>query len=203
MVSLSDAPSDGDSDISGHSGCAVVEFRKDCPCLHDALDFEQAYEADHLSRKVWIANDEVRTELKKMQPSSYDHFQRIFSGREKGKLQKMLSEGTEKNTSMNHSLRLASLEQQKADDNVLKLAEEQKRQQEALHNRIIQLEQQLDAKQAGEMEIEQLRGTLNMMKHMEDDDDAEVMQIKEGVLKDLREKEEEHIIYKTLAEILS
>ncbi|KAI4302396.1 hypothetical protein MLD38_038145 [Melastoma candidum] len=292
----------------GHSGCAVVEFGKDWPCLRNALAFEQAYEADHHGRKDWTANDEVKTglyawvaraedyfstgivaehlhkigdvrtiseieeeearkhdklendlkniievknkymqemavrcdetsnslnvlieekdkllqsyneELKKMQSSSHDHFQRIFSDHEKQKLQleshkkalelrgqeleqreaknevdrKMLSEEIEKNALMNSSLRLASLEQQKADDNVLKLAEEQKKQQEALHNRIIQLERQLDAKQALEMEIEQLRGTLNVMKHMEDDDDAEVLQKIEGMLKDLREKEEEY-----------
>lgn len=37
------------------------------------------------------------------------------------------------------------------------------RQKEDLHKRIIQLEKQLDAKQAIELEIEQLRGSLNVM----------------------------------------
>jgi len=46
------------------------------------------------------------------------------------------------------------------------------RQKEKLHNRIIQLEKQLDAKQALELEIEQLRGQLNVMKHMGDDGDV-------------------------------
>lgn len=65
------------------------------------------------------------------------------------------------------------------------------RQKEKLHNRIIQLEKQLDAKQALELEIEQLRGQLNVMKHMGDDGDVEVLQKVEAILKQLREREGE------------
>lgn len=65
------------------------------------------------------------------------------------------------------------------------------RQKEELHNRIIQLEKQLDAKQALELEIERMRGTLNVMKHMEDDEDCEVLQKMESLIKDMREKEGE------------
>ncbi|MBA0694849.1 hypothetical protein Goari_005117 [Gossypium aridum] len=71
----------------------------------------------------------------------------------------------------------------------MKLAEDQKRQKEELHNRIIQLEKQLDQKQALELEIEQLRGSLNVIRHMGDEDDKEVLQKIEASLKDLREKE--------------
>lgn len=63
------------------------------------------------------------------------------------------------------------------------------RQKEELHNRIIQLEKQLDAKQALELEIEQLRGSVNVMKHMEDEDDAEILKKVDVLLSDLREKE--------------
>lgn len=65
------------------------------------------------------------------------------------------------------------------------------RQKEKLHNRIIQLEKQLDAKQALELEIEQLRGQLNVMKHMGDDGDVEVLQKVDTILKQLREREGE------------
>ncbi|GAV85243.1 LOW QUALITY PROTEIN: XH domain-containing protein, partial [Cephalotus follicularis] len=65
------------------------------------------------------------------------------------------------------------------------------RQKEELHNRIIKLEMQLDAKEALELEIEQMRGTLNVMKHMGDDGDSEVLTKVEKVLEDMREKEEE------------
>lgn len=127
------------------------------------------------------------------------------------------------NAKQNSSLQLAALEQKKADENVMKLAEDHQvclllsfvlpwqnaslsvleykswpygciinliqRQKEELHNRIIQLEKQIDQKQALELEIEQLRGTLNVIKHMGDDDDMEVMKKVEETLKELREKE--------------
>ena len=44
----------------GHSGTAVVEFRKDWPGLHNALSFEKAYEADHHGKKDWGANNDVK-----------------------------------------------------------------------------------------------------------------------------------------------
>ncbi|GAV70289.1 XH domain-containing protein [Cephalotus follicularis] len=97
----------------------------------------------------------------------------------------------EVNTIKNSSLQLDTFEQQRADENVMKLAEDLKRQKEELHNRIIKLEMQLDAKQALELEIEQMRGTLNVMKHMGDDGDSEVLIKVEKVLEDMREKEEE------------
>ncbi|KAF5959579.1 hypothetical protein HYC85_000788 [Camellia sinensis] len=154
-------------------------------------------------------------EIKKIQLSAREHFQKIFNDHEKLKLQlesqkgelelrgkelekrdvqsenerRKLSEEIEKNAIKNSSLQMAAMEQQKADENVLKLAEDQKRQKEDLHTRIIQLEKQLDAKQALELEIEQLRGTLNVMNHMVDDGDLEVLKKVEGMHKMLREKE--------------
>ncbi|XP_050277248.1 protein INVOLVED IN DE NOVO 2-like [Quercus robur] len=104
---------------------------------------------------------------------------------------KKLAEEIEKNAIRNSSLQLASLEQEKADVNVLKLAEDQKRQKEELHKRIIQLEKQLDAKQELELEIERLRGSLNVMKHMGDNGDVEIVEKVDTILKQLREKEGE------------
>ncbi|KAL5537877.1 hypothetical protein UlMin_045656 [Ulmus minor] len=156
-------------------------------------------------------------EIKKIQSSARDHLQKIFNDHEKLKFnlesqrkelelrgtelekrdadneteRKKLAEEIEKNAMKNVSLELAALEQLKADENVLKLAEDQKRQKEELHNRIIQLEKQLDAKQTLELEIEQLRGTLNVMRHMGDDGDEEVLKKVEGILQELREKEGE------------
>ncbi|XP_021910273.1 protein INVOLVED IN DE NOVO 2-like [Carica papaya] len=289
----------------GHSGCAVVEFKKDWPGLHNAMSFEKAYEADGHGKVHWSARNveksglyawvaraddynssnivgdhlrkigDLRTiselmeeesrkqdklvsnltnlievknkhlkemeerctetssslnilieekdrllqgyneEIKKIQLSARDHFQRIFNDHEKLKLQlgslkgelelrgvelekreahneserKKLSEELEKNAIKNTSLQLAALEQQKADEKVMKLAEDHQRAKQELHNRIIQLEKQLDAKQTLELEIERLRGSLNVMKHMADDDDIEILKKTESVLKELREKE--------------
>ncbi|KDP44945.1 hypothetical protein JCGZ_01445 [Jatropha curcas] len=301
----------------GHSGSAVVEFRKDWPGLHNALSFEKAYEADHHGKKEWftggeksgvycwvaraddykadniigehlrkigdlktvseIMEEEARKqdklisnlnniieiknkhlqemeekcsettvslqklmgekdrllqayneEIKKIQMSAREHFQKIFNDHEKLKLQlesqkrelemrgseleqrearnesdrRLLSEEIEKNAIRNSSLQLASLEQQKADESVLKLAEDQKRQKEELHNRIIQLEKQLDAKQALELEIERLRGSLNVIKHMGDDGDAEVLKKMDTIIQNLREKEGELEELETLNQAL-
>lgn len=66
------------------------------------------------------------------------------------------------------------------------------RHKEELHKKIIRLEKQLDAKQAAELEIEQLRGALNVMKHMGgDEDNQEILNKVDGLLKNLREKEGE------------
>lgn len=64
------------------------------------------------------------------------------------------------------------------------------RQKEQLHAKIIQLEKQLDMKQKLELEIQQLKGTLSVMRHMEDDGDAEVLEKVDALLKDLRDKEQ-------------
>eukprot|EP00257_Ricinus_communis_P023324 XP_015583273.1 protein INVOLVED IN DE NOVO 2 isoform X2 [Ricinus communis] len=167
-------------------------------------------------------------EIRKIQMSAREHFQKIFNDHEKLKLQvdsqkrelemrgselekreaknendrRKLSEEIEKNAIRNSSLQLAAFEQQKADENVLKLAEDQKRQKEELHNRIIQLQKQLDAKQALELEIERLRGTLNVMKHMGDDGDVEVLQKMETIIQNLREKEGELEDLETLNQAL-
>ncbi|XP_062154773.1 protein INVOLVED IN DE NOVO 2 [Alnus glutinosa] len=178
---------------------------------------ETSVSVSNLMEEIDTLVQSYTEDLRKVQLSARDHFQRIFNDHEKIKLQlesqkkelemrgielekrdaqseserRMLAEEIEKNAIKNSSLQLASLEQQKADENVLKLAEDQKRQKEKLHNRIIQLEKQLDAKQALELEIEQLRGQLNVMKHMGDDGDVEVLQKVESILKQLREREGE------------
>lgn len=65
------------------------------------------------------------------------------------------------------------------------------RQKEELHNRIMKLEKELDEKQALELEIVQLRGSLKVMEHMEDEDEKEVFTKIDGLLKDLRDREEQ------------
>lgn len=163
-----------------------------------------------------LLHQSYNEEIKKIQVSARDHFQRIFNDHEKIKLQlenqkkelelrghelekrevvnenerRKLSEEIEENAVKNSLLQMASDEQRKADESVMKLAEDQKREKEDLHKKIINLEKQLDAKQAVELEIERLRGQLNVMKHM-GDDDLEVLKKVEDIHKNLREKEEE------------
>lgn len=156
-------------------------------------------------------------ELKKLQSTAREHFQKILSDHEKMKSQlenqkkelelrgkqleqreaknesdrKKLLEELEENAAQNSLIDAASEEQRKVDAKVLKLAEEQRKQKEELLNRIIQLEKDLDTKQALQLEIERLKGTINVMKHMGDEGDLEVLQKADSLNKLLREKEGE------------
>ncbi|KAH6831500.1 XH/XS domain-containing protein [Perilla frutescens var. hirtella] len=87
-----------------------------------------------------------------------------------------LEEEKNKNDMRNSALQLASEEQRKADENVLRLVEEQKREKEEALKKVLELERNLDEKQKLEMEIEELKGKLEVMKHLGGDDDAAVQQ---------------------------
>lgn len=56
---------------------------------------------------------------------------------------------------------------------------------------MIQLQKQLDAKQALELEIEQLRGSVTVMSHIKDEEDKYVMNKVDDLLSELKDKEEE------------
>lgn len=64
------------------------------------------------------------------------------------------------------------------------------REKEDALKKILHLEKQLDAKQALELEIEQLKGKLQVLKHMEGDDDTVQKRVLE-MIKELEEKEGE------------
>ncbi|XP_034699030.1 factor of DNA methylation 1-like [Vitis riparia] len=99
-----------------------------------------------------------------------------------------LDDEKKKNNERNNSLQMASIEQKKADENVLKLVEEQKREKEEALSKILQLEKQLDAKQKLEMEIEEIKGKLQVMKHLGDEDDTAVQNKMKEMNEDLEEK---------------
>lgn len=109
-----------------------------------------------------------------------------FTERERQKLE----EEKKKNDVINSSLEMASIEQKKADENVLRLVDQQQREKEEALNKVIQLEKQLDAKQKLEMEIAELKGKLEVMKHLGDDDDAAVKRKMEEMTSELEEKVE-------------
>ncbi|XP_013691907.1 factor of DNA methylation 1 [Brassica napus] len=102
-----------------------------------------------------------------------------------------LDEEKKKNDAMNISLQLASHEQKKADESVLRLVEEHKRQKEEALSKILQLETQLDTKQTLEMEIQELKGKLQVMKHLGDDDDEAVKQKMKEMNDELEDKKSE------------
>ncbi|KAG8368247.1 hypothetical protein BUALT_Bualt15G0025500 [Buddleja alternifolia] len=86
----------------------------------------------------------------------------------------------------------AILEQQKADAKMFRLAEDHKREKEKLQRRAIDLEKKLDAEQALVLEIQRLKGNLQVVKHMGGDDaDEEVKKKLCSIRGELEEKEEE------------
>lgn len=65
------------------------------------------------------------------------------------------------------------------------------KEKEKLHRKTIELEKKLDAKQALELEVERMRGALQVMKHMGDDGDFEMKKKMDLIIEDLNEKVEE------------
>ncbi|KAK9279462.1 hypothetical protein L1049_013141 [Liquidambar formosana] len=149
-------------------------------------------------------------EIRKMQKNARDHFEKIFTEHEKVRKQleaqkkelkqreKYLEQREAENESERRKLRdekkmneRATLEQKKADEKVYRLAEDQKIEKEKLHKKIIELEKQLDAKQALELEIERMKGALQVMKHMGEDGDIDVKKKMDTIKEDLKEKEDE------------
>ncbi|XVF05507.1 hypothetical protein REPUB_Repub05bG0178200 [Reevesia pubescens] len=149
-------------------------------------------------------------EAKKMQQNAHDHFKKIYleheriaqhfcdQKRELEQREKELFQREAQNEAETRKLQhekmmneKATLEQKKADKNMLRLAEEQKREKEKLHRQIINLEKQLDTKQALELEIQSMKGQLDVMQHMKGDGDMEMKRKMEAVQEELKEKEEE------------
>ncbi|KAL3618369.1 hypothetical protein CASFOL_038690 [Castilleja foliolosa] len=102
-----------------------------------------------------------------------------------------LEEEKSKNDMRNNALQMATEEQRKADVNVLRLVEEQKREKEVALKKVLELERNLDEKQKLEMEIEELKGKLEVMKHMGDDDDGAVQKKIDQMAELLKEKKDD------------
>lgn len=63
------------------------------------------------------------------------------------------------------------------------------REKESLHKKIIDLEKQIDQRQALELQIEQLKGAAQVMEHM--GRDTETKKKMDAIVDELKEKEEE------------
>ncbi|XP_057436898.1 factor of DNA methylation 4 [Lotus japonicus] len=163
--------------------------------------------------KVMDQNKEMtefyNNETKKMQMSERDRLENILKDHEKARLEleaqrKKLDDrekGLQKRQAQNINERKkldlekknnekAIMEQNKADEKMMHLAEEQKKQKEKLHRKIHELQRELDAKQTLELEIERLRGAVLVMKHMGEDDVDEKKKL-DAIKMELQDKEEE------------
>ncbi|XP_031287541.1 factor of DNA methylation 4-like [Pistacia vera] len=170
-------------------------------------------ETSNYHEEVMAQIDEVNKirneDIRKMQQIARDQFEKVLLDHEKVKLQieaqrtqlEMHEIELQHREAQNETERQklhqdkltnerADLEQKKADENMLRLAEDQKKETEQMRRKIIELEKTLDAKQALELEIEQKRGTYLVMKHMAEED-LDIKKKMDAVLQDIKEKEEE------------
>ncbi|CAL9134857.1 unnamed protein product [Musa textilis] len=146
---------------------------------------------DH-SRKILAENEKLRSELDSKRQElemRRNQLDKLVAQNDVDK--RKLDDERQKNAMKNSSLQLATMEQKKADENVLRLLEYHKREKETALKKILQLEKQLDQKQKLELEIQQLKGQLQIMKHMEGDEDATVKKKIDEMSEQLKEKIEE------------
>ncbi|XP_031399386.1 factor of DNA methylation 1-like isoform X3 [Punica granatum] len=103
-----------------------------------------------------------------------------------------LDDDKKKNEVRNISLELASTEQQRSDENVRRLVEKQKNEKEVALRKLLDMERQLNDKQKLEMEIQELKGRLEVMKHLTDRDN-EVIRVKMKEISDELEEKVENL----------
>ncbi|XP_066373005.1 factor of DNA methylation 1-like isoform X2 [Miscanthus floridulus] len=90
----------------------------------------------------------------------------------------------------NMLLDLATLKQKEEDEKFLKLVKEQEQEKEEVMKMLYDLEMQLASKQKLELEREQLRGNLEVRKHM-GEEDAKSKEMLDKLHEELKEKDEE------------
>ncbi|XP_047977567.1 protein INVOLVED IN DE NOVO 2-like [Salvia hispanica] len=141
--------------------------------------------ASHELRKIYKEQKRSKEEL--------DDRKKELKLREKELYQRQAMNESEKRKldDQNKENDMAILQHQKADENILKLAEEQKREKELLHKKILELEAKLDQKQALELQIEHIKGAIGVMKLMAEEGDMEAKKKLESIEEELRDKEEE------------
>ncbi|KAK9066047.1 hypothetical protein SSX86_015449 [Deinandra increscens subsp. villosa] len=136
-------------------------------------------------------NDELEAKIEEMDGVEEMYQTLVVKERQSNdELQEALKELI-KNYMQNSSLHKASIELKKADESVLRLVEEQKRVKEEALKKDLKLEGQLDARQKLEMEIEELKGKLQVMKHLDDEDDTAVQEQIKKMNDELEAKMEE------------
>ncbi|CAM0881708.1 unnamed protein product [Alopecurus aequalis] len=155
------------------------------------------------SQKIIDDNQKLRSELEsKMQDLDIQSKQLDELAQRSDSDRRSLEKEKEKNNIKAEHLKMASQEQQRADDNVLKLVEKHQREKQEALDEIIKLEKKLDAKQKLELEIKQLQGRLEVMKHMPGEEDSEskrkIDELSEELQDKLDEMEAMESLHKTL-----
>ncbi|KAJ1691373.1 hypothetical protein LUZ63_015528 [Rhynchospora breviuscula] len=153
----------------------MERLQEDKKRLHDSYNQKMRIlqkEARENAHRIFEENDKLWRDLnnkKKEIESRTRELDRLEAASEDDK--RKLNDEKQKAAMENSSLEAASMVQKRADEEVLKLIEDQKREKEEALSKLLLLEKQLNEKQELELEIEQLNGTLKVMKHLEGEGD--------------------------------
>ncbi|PNT72387.1 hypothetical protein BRADI_2g43557v3 [Brachypodium distachyon] len=155
------------------------------------------------SQRIIDENQKLRSELEsKMQNLDLKSKQLDELAVRSDSDRRNLEREKEKHVVKTKYLKMAAMEQQRADENVLKLVEKHKREKQAALDEIIKLEQKLDAKQKLELEIKQLQGKLEVMKHMPGEEDSESKRKIDELNEELQEKYDDMDLMESLHQTL-
>ncbi|XP_073303360.1 factor of DNA methylation 4-like [Primulina huaijiensis] len=187
---------------------ALESKSKKCEEIKENISKTEIFVGDNLAQMEDMVQ-KFNEEMKKMQDDASDQLKKICEDHASSKAeleaQREVLESRDKELKGRQHLNqgerrklyeqkkmieMAIREQKNADDEMLKLAEDQKRDKELLHKRIIELEVKLDQKQALELQIEGLRGAVEVMKHMTEGSENDEKKLK-SIVEELQEKEDE------------
>ncbi|PKU68189.1 factor of DNA methylation 1-like [Dendrobium catenatum] len=147
------------------------------------------------ARRILMENDKLKLELESKKKEIEQRCKELnkYDAKNDGEKRNIDIE-KEKTALENTNLELATIEKERADEEVKNLMEEQKREKEVAFARILQLENELNQKQKLELEIAQLKGKLKVMAHLqgEEDIDTKIKEIHNRLEEDKEGLEELH-----------
>jgi len=157
---------------------SISRLEEDNRKLHEAYNEEMRNlhrRARENALRIFQENENLRQELDNKRRELNSRAKQLEKlSAENANDRKTLDDERQKAKDDNSELELASIEQQRADEDVLKLLDDQKREKEDVFARMLQLEKELLEKQQLELEVARLNGTLQVMKHLEGDDDGDI-----------------------------
>uniref|UniRef100_A0ACD5Y2Z8 Uncharacterized protein n=2 Tax=Avena sativa TaxID=4498 RepID=A0ACD5Y2Z8_AVESA len=170
---------------------ALQRAMEDSDSLHQRYNEEmrnmQCNAREH-SRRIVQETDQLRKQLDEKESAIKRRAKQLSEIVAQTDMERRkLENERKKNDGQNDSLHMARIEQKKANEGVRILVEKHKKEKEAALNKILMLEEQLDKKQKLELDIEQLRGKLEVVKHMEGEG-VDVKKRTEELAKELDER---------------
>ncbi|WJX74433.1 hypothetical protein P8452_58087 [Trifolium repens] len=148
------------------------------------------HEASEYLTKVMAEIEEMvkhfNNEISKIWQDERNYLESLFKDHEKARLRLE----ARRNELMSREKELQKLQADNHNERTKLILEKEKKEKEKHHKKIQEMERKLDSKQALELEVEQLRGTFQVMNHIGETDLEEKKKL-EAVKMELKEKEEE------------